>query len=127
MTTDNSPESTETRILVRGIHLDLTPALRQAALEKAEHLLGHAARIVRVRIDLELDKTRNMQNRFIAKGRLEISGPDLQASVESEDAYKSLDLLVAKLDELLRRRHQKRINTRNDLRGKAPEALHGDK
>ncbi len=127
MTTENSPESTEPRILVRGIHLDLTPALHQAAREKAEHLLGHAARIARIRIDLELDKTRTSQSRFIAKGRLEISGPDLLASVESEDAYKSLDLLVAKLDELLRRRHQKRINTRNDPGHQAPAALHGDK
>ena len=127
MTTAKSPETTESRILVRGIHLDLTPALHQAAREKAEHLLGHADRIDRIRIDLELDKTRNSVNRFIAKGRLEISGPDLQASVESEDAYKSLDLLVAKLDGLLRRRHQKRINTRNDVRGKSPGVLHGDK
>lgn len=127
MTTENSPESTETRILVRGIHLDLTPALQQAAREKAEHLLGHAARIDRIRIDLKLDKTRNIQSRFIAKGRLEIQGADLLSSAESEDAYKSLDLLVAKLDELLRRRHQKRINTRNDSRLKAPEVLHGEK
>jgi len=127
MTTAATPEATASRILVRGIHLDLTPALHEAALAKAEHLLGHAARIDRIRIDLELDKTHSAPVHFIAKGRLEIRGDDLLASAESEDAYKSLDLLVAKLDELLRRKHQKRINTRNDPRLKAPEVLHGDK
>ena len=112
---------------MRGIHLDLTPALHQAALAKAEHLLGHATHIDRIRIELELDKTRSSPVHFIAKGRLEIRGDDLLASAESEDAYKSLDLLVAKLDELLRRRHQKRINTRNDPRLQVPEILHGEK
>ena len=127
MTTPIIPESPASRILVRGIHLDVTPAMHEAAVTKAEHLLGHADRIDRIRIDLELDKTRTSPTRFIAKGRLEIRGADLLASAGSEDAYKSLDLLVAKLDELLRRRHQKRINTRNDPRRKVPEVLHGEK
>jgi putative sigma-54 modulation protein len=115
------------RVIVRGIHLELTPALTQAALLKASHLLDHAARIERIRIDLEHDRTHRPSGRFIAKGRLEISGPDLMASAESEDAYKSLDLLVAKLDELLRRRHEKRIKSRNDPRHLAPDILHGEK
>lgn len=115
------------RVLVRGVHLDLTPALVQAALHKASHLLEHALRINRIRIDLERDRSHHTPARFIAKGRLEISGPDLIASAESEDAYKSLDLLVAKLAELLRRQHERRIKTRNDPRRKAPAVLHGDK
>lgn len=113
------PSSAETgadRVLVRGIHLDLTPSLRQAALDKAEHLLGHEAGIIRIRLDIEADQTHDVQNRYIAKGRLEIRGPDLLASVSSDDAYKSLDLLVDKLDELLRRRHQRRVNSRNDAK-----------
>jgi len=123
---NHTPDSAG-RVMVRGIHLALTPALHQAAVAKAEHLLGHHERIVRIRIELELDQTRHIQTRFIAKGRLEISGPDLLASASSENAYKSLDLLVDKLDELLRRRHQKRVNSRNDPRHRAPTVLHGDK
>lgn len=126
MTTDSRPDSLAARVLVRGVHLDLTPALQQVALHKAEHLLRHADRIVRIRLDLELDRTRGAQDVFIAKGRIEIRGPDLIAQVHSEDAYKSLDLLVDKLDELLRRRHQKRINTRNDKRRLAPTGRAGE-
>lgn len=101
------------KFIIRGIHLDLTDALRQIAMEKAARLLRHNEYIVRIRIDLELDKTRGTKDQFIAKGRIEISGPDLIASVHSEDAYKSLDLLVDKLDGLLRERHGLRKDKRN--------------
>ena len=114
MSTQPTPDSSSTPIIVRGIHLDLTPALRQTATDKFARLLRHEHGIVRLRLDLELDKTRGARDLFVAKGRVEIRGPDLLAHATSEDAYKSLDLLVDKLAELLRRRHQKRANTRND-------------
>lgn len=115
----------QSRFLIRGVHLDLSEALHQAALLKASRLLRHNDRIVRVRIDLEHDRTREHALAFTATGRLELGGPDLVASAASENAYKSIDLLVDKLDGLLRRRHQKRVNTRNDRRRQAPDTLHG--
>ncbi len=114
MATHPTPQSLPPPIIVRGIRLELTPALRQAAAAKCARLLRHEHHIVRLRVDLQLDKTHGAADLFVAKGRVEIRGPDLLAHAASEDAYKSLDLLVDKLDELLRRRHQKRINTRND-------------
>jgi putative sigma-54 modulation protein len=113
-----TPDRPSAPIIVRGIHLDLTPSLHQAATDKCDRLLRHEHDIVRIRVDLELDKTRDL---FLAKGRLEIKGPDLLAQAASEDAYKSLDLLVDKLDELLRRRHEKRIKSRNDERRQTPK------
>ncbi len=92
-------------ILVRGIHLDLTPALRQATEYKVARLFRHETRIDRIRIDIEHDKTRAHGEMFIVKAQIEIAGPDLVASVSSDDAYKSLDLLVDKLDQMLRKRH----------------------
>ena len=107
------PDDLVAKLILRGIHLELTAALRAGATEKAGRLLRHNHEIVRIRIDLELDKTREVGHRFIAKGHIEIGGPDLVASVTSEDGYKSLDLLVDKLDELLRRRHGLRKNERH--------------
>lgn len=127
MTIVLSPATLAAPVIVRGVHLTLTPALQQTALGKVERLFRHEDRIIRIRIDLEFDKTRGANDQFIAKGRIEISGPDLIASAHSDDAYKSLDLLVDKLDEFLRRRHQKRVNSRNDKRRQAPETLHGGK
>ena len=118
-----TPDPSSPPLIVRGIHLDLTPALRSAATAKCDRLLRHEHGIVRLRVDLALDKTRGARDHFIAKGRVEIRGPDLVAHAASEDAYKSLDLLVDKLDELLRRRHQKRINARNDEKRQAPKQI----
>jgi len=112
---NKSPHPTDpaTKFLIRGIHLDLTEALRQSVLHKAERLLRHNDYIVRIRIDLELDQTKDITSKFIAKGHIEIGGPDLIASVASDDCYKSIDLLVDKLDRLLERRHGMRKDKRN--------------
>jgi putative sigma-54 modulation protein len=102
------------KIIVRGVHLDLTEALRNAATEKTTRLLRHSDHIVRVRVDLEHDHTKGDRAAFIAKGHIEIAGPDLIASVASDDAYKSLDLLVDKLDRMLRERSRHRADRRNN-------------
>jgi putative sigma-54 modulation protein len=101
-------------IRVCGIHMDITPALRTAVLEKGARLLRHQMRVVRIRIDLERDHTKGDHAGFVAKGRVEISGPDLIASVTSEDAYKSLGLLIDKLDRMLRERTRRRADRRNN-------------
>ena len=112
-----TPETLAAKILVRGIHLDLTDALRLAATEKATRLLRHNAEIVRIRLDLELDRTHGANDQFIAKGHIEIVGPDLIANETSDDGYKSLDLLMDKLDGLLRRRHGLKKDHRNHPHG----------
>ena len=104
----------DSKLIVRGVHLDLTEALRNAATEKAARLLRHSDHIVRVRVDLEHDHTKGDRAAFIAKGHIEIAGPDLIASVASDDAYKSLDLLVDKLDRMLRERSRHRADRRNN-------------
>ena len=109
-----APAAITEKILVRGIHLALTPALRTAVFEKCARLLRHDDHLVRIRIDLEHDQTKHDHSRFIAKGRIEISGPDLIAAFESDDAYKSLDLLIDRLDRMLRERSRSRADRRND-------------
>ena len=103
MTDTLTPIANNPKLLLRGIHLSLTEAMRAMLAEKAERLLRHEPRIDRIRIDIEHDATRGREV-FVAKGHIEINGPDLIASVKSEDAYKATDLLIDKLDRLLRRR-----------------------
>jgi putative sigma-54 modulation protein len=117
MTNHPTPEEIEKKLIVSGIHLELTDALKQIVRDKVARLLRHEPRIVRVRIDLEMDKTRAHGSQFIAKGHIEIGGPDLLASVASEDAYKSIDALVDKLDGALRRRHSELKEKRHHPHG----------
>ncbi|MBI5380372.1 MAG: ribosome-associated translation inhibitor RaiA [Opitutae bacterium] len=100
MNNNNQPHE----IIVSGIHLDLTPALKSYVKEKMERLYRHEERIIRLRVELECDAKQAVNQRFTAKGHIQIQGPDINASVTSEECYKAIDSLVDKLDRMLERR-----------------------
>lgn len=91
------------RLILRGIHLWLTDAMRASIEEKAERLFRHEPRMLRLRIDVDV-QLRGRARLFVAKGEVELWGPNLNASVTTDDAYKSVDLLFDKLDRQLRKR-----------------------
>lgn len=97
-----SSASDNTKLIVRGIHIDLTDALRAFIEGKCERLFRHQARIIRIRVDLEYDKLRKGKPRFLAKGQIEIAGPAMFVTMDSDDAYKAIDMMSQKLDRLLR-------------------------
>ena len=112
-----TPEVIGAKVILRGIHLELTDAMKAIINEKAARLLRHEPRIDRIRIEVELDKTKTAKHHFVTHGRVEISGPDLVVSADSEDAYKSIDLMVDKLDGLLRKRHSELKEKRHHPHG----------
>jgi putative sigma-54 modulation protein len=91
-------------VIVSGIHLELTPSLKYYVNEKFGRLFRHEERIVRIRVELEFDGKNDINNPFVAKGHVVLRGPDFDCSVSSDDCHKSIDLLVDKLDRMLRRR-----------------------
>ena len=113
-------------LLLRGIHLWLTDAMKAALETKAERLFRHEPRILRARIDVERD-LRGRTRVFRAKGRIEIAGRDLTASVTTEDAYSSINLLIDKLDRMLRKRTTNLLRRRNagDIRTHADSLAAG--
>jgi putative sigma-54 modulation protein len=102
-------------LIVSGIHLELTPSLKTFVQEKAERLLRHEERIIRLRFELEFDAKQAVGARFKAKGHVMINGPDLNASVEAEECHKAVALLVDKLDRMLGRRARMFRARRHDL------------
>lgn len=111
---DHGAEDHSEEIFVRAHHFTLTPPLRLAAIKKAARLFRSHRHIIRIRLDLEQDHITPDHSRLIAKGRIELPGPDLIVSVESDDAYKSLDLLVDRLNRMLRERSRARTDRRNN-------------
>ncbi len=109
----------EKDIILSGVHLDLTEALKATVRDKAEKLFNHEERIIRLRVELAFDenKKHGKEEEFIAKGHIEINGPPLIVSAESDDLYKSIDLMVNKLDRKLRRRSRLQKVKRNHLHG----------
>jgi putative sigma-54 modulation protein len=93
-------------LIVSGIHLELTPSLKVFVQEKTERLFRHEERILRLRVELECDPSIRFGARFKAKGHLVINGPELTATVESDECHKAVSLLTDKLDRMLFRRAQ---------------------
>lgn len=105
------------KILMQGIHVELTPGLQAAIREKFETVLQHDERIVRLHIRLHKDQTLGTEHHYTATGHAEVRGPDLVAHAEDKDAYVALDKLSQKLDQLLERRHDRRKDKRNHPHG----------
>ncbi len=109
MNNTNRPQD----VIVSGIHLELTEALKANVREKMERLFRHESHIVRIKVELECDRQHDHDHKFIAKGHVVIHGPDINATVEADDCYKAIDLLVDKLDQGIRKRHGMHKDKRN--------------
>src|SRR6185503_17146726 len=115
-------------LIVSGIHLELTPSLKTFVREKAGRLFRHEERIVRMRVELECDRNPAVGVQFKAKGHIQIYGPDMNASVQSDECHKAISMLVDKLDRMLQRRHQLHRVKRNhpravELESEIPKAF----
>jgi Ribosome-associated protein Y (PSrp-1) len=108
------------KLLLRGIHFELNDATKALIESKAERLFRHEPRIVRLRINVERDP-RGRGRTFTAKGRIELAGPDLTASVSTDAAVVSVTLLIDKLDRMLRKRMSNLMRRRHaeDIRSYA--------
>lgn len=100
-------------VIVTGIHLELTPSLKTYVKEKMERLFRHESHIVRIRVELECDRKHDREHQFVAKGHLELRGPNVNGTAQSEEMHKSIDLLVDVLDQALRKRHGQHKDKRN--------------
>ena len=114
-------------IVISGRNLELTEALKQEVIAKMDKLFKHQERIIRLRVDLEYSPNRHHQNEFIAKGRIEIDGPDMVTTAASDDMYKSIDELSDKLERKIRRdRRLEKVKTKQiknvDISNNIPNA-----
>jgi hypothetical protein len=57
-------------LIVSGIHLELTPSLKQFVHDKTERLFRHEERIIRLRVELECDPKQDVAHRFTGRMRL---------------------------------------------------------
>jgi putative sigma-54 modulation protein len=103
----------ETKLILQGVHLELTDALQQTLREKFGRLLTRNDHIVRIEARVRLDQTLGTEHQYTVVAQIVIGGPDLVASAEGKEVYTLIDEVVEKLDHLLERRHGKRKDHRN--------------
>ncbi len=107
----------DTKLILQGIHLQLTDALQQMLREKFGRLLSRNEHIVRIEVRVRLDQTLGSEHQYTVIGQIVIGGPDLICSEEGKDVYALIDAVAEKLDHLLERRHGKRKDHRNHPQG----------
>lgn len=116
-------------VIISGLNMDLTDAIKNVVEQKVEKLFEHDDQIVRMHVELEYDAhKRTHEKEFIAKGQLEVRGNDHIAHAETDDLYKSIDEMVNKLDRMIRRRARlKKVKRKNthviDIPAEIPKAI----
>lgn len=93
-----------TSVIITGVHLELTEAIKSIVHEKMSKLFRHEPDIIRVRIELIRDVEKKDPNAFEAKGILELRGSNCVISAFSDDLYNAVDALEEKLLRKLRNR-----------------------
>ena len=91
-------------VIISGNNVELTEALREAVYSKVSRLFEHENSIIRIRVELTFDPKRSQKEQQIVRALIEIRGNDMVVTEASDDMYKSLDVLVDKLDRKIRRR-----------------------
>ncbi len=81
-------------------------------LEKLEHFDNH---MVNARVSLEHDHRRTPEKAFKCAMQLTMRGPDLYAEDAESDLYAAIDLVTKKIEQQIRKRHNKRKATKHTV------------
>lgn len=103
------------RILITWNHLEACESIKEHIEQKFGRLLDHYNDIIRVRVDLNLDSGCAAEKRFITRSIIELRGPDIVATSETDNAYASLDTTLQKAERQLRHRSRLARHKRNRL------------
>jgi len=99
-------------IKVTGLHLEITPSLRDYIGSKLERISRHADDLIDVSVTLSVDKL--VQK---AEVNVHLSGKDIHVEATESDMYAAIDLLMDKLDRQVVRFKQKQ----SEHRGTTPQ------
>ena len=104
-------------IIITGLNMELTEAIKNMVHEKAEKTFEHDDHIIRMRVELEYDHHQSTHQREFTERPTQVRGNDHFASADTDDLYKSIDGLVQKLDRMLRRRSRlNKVRRKDNLR-----------
>ncbi len=95
------------KLILSTHNVTLTKAIEDhliTRIEKLEHFDRYA---VSARVTLEHDHTRATDKQFKCSMRLAVPGPDLFAEDSENDLYAAIDLVTKKIEQQLRKRHNK--------------------
>lgn len=100
--------SDDMNLILSTHNLTLTKAIEDhliTRINKLDHLNQYATN---VRVTVEHDQTKAADRQFSCAMRISLPGPDLFAEDVEADLYAAIDLVAKKIEQQLRKRHNKR-------------------
>lgn len=104
MQTPTFPQLLSEKIVLRDRSGALDATARVAALERIARFAECHDYIVRIAVELERNEHAISSEAYVAKGQLELSGPELLTSVVAAEPSTALSFLLENFDRHLRRR-----------------------
>lgn len=105
-------------IIITGLGIELTEALKKKVHDAFEKLFEHDTRIIRARVELEHEPhATSHSDEFVAKGHLEVKGAMFNVTHKGHDLYLAISELAKKLDRQIRKRHTRIESDRKRLHG----------
>ncbi len=106
--------------LVLSTHnVTLTKAIEDHIVSRIDKLDRLAPRGIDARVTVDHDQTKAPERQFSCSLRLAMPGPDLFAVDEESDLYSAIDLVVKKVQQQLRKRHNKYKARKHTLTARA--------
>ena len=96
------------KLILSTHNVTLTKAIEDHILERLDKLEHFDRFAINARVTLEHDHTRAPERQFSCSLRLGVRGPDLFAEDREADLYAAIDLVVKKIEQQIRKRHNKR-------------------
>jgi len=88
-------------LIISGKNFKLTPSLKAYVEEKVGRLSKFWNKIIRARVELDVDHNKKSGDIYGVEAKLEIPGPDIQIGTKSSDMHAAIDEIIPKLERLL--------------------------
>ena len=88
-------------IIISGKDFKLTPSLKTYVTEKVGKLSHYWNKIIRARVELDVDRNKKSGDLYRAQVWLEVPGKDIEVGGKASDMHAAIDMLMPKLERLI--------------------------
>jgi len=96
--------------IVKGKNLEITPPLKEYALEKVGRIEKYFDRILKTEIEMSVEKNPKISENQVVEVTIFSNGPIIRARESASDMYQAIDLVSNKLEKQARRVKSKLID-----------------
>lgn len=90
-------------LIISGKNFRLTPSLKAYVEEKVGKLGRYWSKIIRARVELDVDHNQRSGDIYRTEVKLEVPGPDIRLGAKASDMHAAIDEVVPKLERLIAR------------------------